>query len=169
LNLDYLAGFFDGEGCVHFYLSRCEQCAFGIRVRVTITVAQKDPTILNMVKDFLGFGAVYKDGKYYRFVINSSRNVYRFITLISERCILKKRELSLAKEVIELFPRSGTYMTRERLLMILRKIKLYREIVGRKQAHHYNLDKCIEFLETCDDVTKKVPLELELNRNFRKL
>ncbi|MEM3642041.1 MAG: LAGLIDADG family homing endonuclease [Candidatus Bathyarchaeia archaeon] len=150
LNLDYLAGFFDGEGCVHFYIGKSSRSSFGVRVRVSLTIAQKHDEILRKIRDFLGFGAIYRDSGYCRYVVNSSRNVLRFIELMADKVILKRDELFLAKEVIECFPKSGTPMTRERMLTILEKIKRYREIIGRKQAHHYNLDKAI------DDIRKMI-------------
>lgn len=49
---DYILGFFDGEGCVHIS-----------KGKVRITITQTSEEVLLQIRDFVGFGCVYKEKK----------------------------------------------------------------------------------------------------------
>jgi len=59
--LSYLAGFFDGEGCVGIYPHRNSQTGKQY-YELTITVTQKDRTILNLFQAHFG-GNIVRTGK----------------------------------------------------------------------------------------------------------
>lgn len=161
INIDYLAGFFDGEGCVHFSLCKSNRSSLGIRVRVGVTIAQKNPEILYAIRDFLGLGAIYEDKGYYRFVINSVKQTRAFINLIIDKVYLKREELLLAKQALDLLPNPGVKRNSEQILEILKTIARYRSLVNRKQSSHYDLNKIIEDLNKNAVNKNHVKLHLE--------
>lgn len=72
-DLNYIAGFFDGEGCVSIH-----------RGRVAIRIGQKDPSILENIQGLMGIGRIYqrRDREFHTLVIYRKADVGRFIRLI---------------------------------------------------------------------------------------
>ena len=93
----YIAGFFDGEGCIH---------AVGNgRRRIVITFAQRHAGILSYIHRTLGIGKLITHkskrwGVSYRYRIDTMGEAEEFIRAILPYSILKRRQLELGLEYI---------------------------------------------------------------------
>jgi hypothetical protein len=78
INIEYIQGLLDAEGC--FYIDKI------ITSKFKILLAQKNhPIVLEQIKEFLGFGIVYKED----FVIYNKSDCLRFIALVKNGLIVK--------------------------------------------------------------------------------
>ena len=77
LNIEYIAGLFDAEGCLFI----CKDLT-----NIYISISQKNhPTILYEIFKILGFGKVYL----YRYEINKKTDCLKFIQLVKKHLIVK--------------------------------------------------------------------------------
>ena len=77
LNIEYIAGLFDAEGCI-FIENNLK--------KIKITIAQKNhPNILHEISKFLGFGKIYD----YQLIIYKKDDCLKFIQLIIPHLIVK--------------------------------------------------------------------------------
>jgi len=77
LNIEYIAGLFDAEGCI-FIENNLK--------KIKITIAQKNhPKILHEISKFLGFGKIYD----YQLIIYKKDDCLKFIQLIIPHLIVK--------------------------------------------------------------------------------
>ena len=99
MNWDYLAGFFDGEGCIKKHYKRNAYRA---------DISQLDVGVLELIRDFLLekkiYCKVYKDGHYYkknckRLQINGFDDILRFASFMKDRVIVKRKQF---EEIIKL-------------------------------------------------------------------
>jgi len=78
INIEYIQGLFDAEGCVFINKKYIGNYA--------ISIAQKNhPIILQKIKEFLGFGFVYK----HEFKVNNKADCLKFIALMKPGLIVK--------------------------------------------------------------------------------
>ena len=119
MNIDYITGFFDGEVCFTISTWGDEKALaagrFPINVSPRVTVTQSDvyPNVLEIIKRFLGMGHVYyhtrskpakngsKKGEI-NFRIYRKEDQKKLIKLLENKMIVKKRELSLFNETLDL-------------------------------------------------------------------
>lgn len=99
MNVDYLAGFFDGEGS----LSYCRSAN-----QYNVCIAQCDRDVLVKIQEFLsvygvqssvlikGKSPIGKRTVYYLQIAHRRRNIQNFLALISHRLVVKK---NLAEDV----------------------------------------------------------------------
>jgi hypothetical protein len=79
LNIEYIQGLLDAEGC--FYINKSNIYKF------YIGIAQKNhPVILQRIKQILGFGHIEED---INFIINKKQDCLKFIALVKEGLIIK--------------------------------------------------------------------------------
>lgn len=80
INIDYISGIFDSDGCMYISKSRIN--------KFYISISQKSYlSVLTCIQNYLGFGNVnYKEGKY---KIYSKENCLKFIELIENNLIVK--------------------------------------------------------------------------------
>jgi len=77
LNIEYISGLFDAEGCIYIDKTNFKYC---------ISIAQKNHSlILNEIVKYLGFGKVEK----YEFKIYKRSDCLKFIQLVKEHLIVK--------------------------------------------------------------------------------
>jgi hypothetical protein len=106
MNLDYIAGFFDGEGSVMAATVRKPEACYGFQIRPMIEIAQKRPEVLHEIQRFFDFGYVYhaKAGVPHdcsRFLVVDRKNCRAFIEAIGPLSRIKQEQLFLLKTVIE--------------------------------------------------------------------
>jgi len=96
MDLRWLAGFFDGEGCVYLQCDRRKLAVFGLQ----ITITQNDEPILKEVQSEFG-GTVYlhKGRRCYRWRITSAPAL-SFLKAIQPYVRIKKEQVDLAIEFI---------------------------------------------------------------------
>lgn len=103
-DLIYIAGFFDGEGCVHGIIK-----GDGRPSIPRISIGQKRPEVLFWIKEVLNMGTIHKTSKgssVWR--INNKKDVERFISLILPYSKVKREELIVGRRLNDLIrPRGG--------------------------------------------------------------
>lgn len=137
MNLDYIAGFFDGEGSVSLQFHRMPACKYGYQFLPTISIAQKTRPILEEVQNFLGFGRIY-GGHTHRFQIVGHSNIRRFISIFKTRSKLKKQQLELLEEAVGLLhPKPlrgnqlwGGALPKQNVLRLLQLVEEIRDLNG---------------------------------------
>ncbi len=107
----YLAGLFDGEGCVHL-VTRSNRRASS---RVRLTLAQKDPTILYWIQATLGYGQVYTSSGCPIWVVQRKKEARRFIQLILPFARIKRGQLEMALQMQDLIGEPGCKVTKANL------------------------------------------------------
>jgi hypothetical protein len=95
---EYIAGFFDGEGCVHAYVVR----GGAGRIATRISMSQRRRQVLDEIHESLGYGHVWGRGDgAYLLRIDARADVQRFIRLVYPHSVVKKSELKLAYAITE--------------------------------------------------------------------
>ena len=102
MNWDYVAGFYEGEGTCGAYFCKYknkneEKTRFYYRLQVGIT--QNEKFILNEIKNFVGFGKIYKHGNgfQYNFTNNNAR---KFLCKILSYCHSKYKMKQIKKALL---------------------------------------------------------------------
>ncbi len=111
MNLDYIAGFFDGEGCV---IAKTRKNAGRETWWFRVTITQKDPNPLDMIYEYLYLehGFDFKlcenkaNGSYFLY-IERVMEVERFLKLMLPKLIVKRPDALVALAAIENRPRKG--------------------------------------------------------------
>lgn len=99
-DLAYLAGLFDGEGCVHIRHNKRNDCPKGVQYQLMIRVAMASEHLCRLYQMSFG-GRVYQCKKYKSYHkqlwqwVCSSRQAGDFLKAISPYLILKKSEAIL--------------------------------------------------------------------------
>lgn len=89
---EYLAGFFDGEGSVSTH--RSNQTGLP---RCRISLYQKDPEVLHVIRDFLGMGKVRRNGSHCHVLyLNRREEIRKFIRIVYPHAVVKRKQLKLA-------------------------------------------------------------------------
>jgi intein-encoded DNA endonuclease-like protein len=94
----YIAGFFDGEGCITSYSNK--------RGRPRISMSQNDPEVLHRIQKILGYGNVrsYQTSSsttHWRLDIAREEWMRHFITTILKYSVVKRKKLQEAKRWFE--------------------------------------------------------------------
>ena len=95
----YIAGFFDGEGCITHYSNK--------RGRPRISMGQKEPEVLHRIQTMLGYGNVrsYSPSnslhRYWRLDIAREEWMKHFINTVLPYSIVKRKKLREAKRWFE--------------------------------------------------------------------
>jgi len=101
LSREWIAGFFDGEGCITVLVELTKRGYHRNRLHVSLT--QKDPTVLYEVKNEFG-GNVYpkrkNDNSCYHWII-CSLNALPFLLAIQPYAKIKKYQIDLAVRFLE--------------------------------------------------------------------
>lgn len=106
MNWDYIAGFFDGEGCFSVYYDKNK------RVKYQVSISQTNEKILKDIQKYIGFGKVYnadhkgnKNWKSswlvaYSLRISKRADILSFIDQIEDKIIVKKDEIKTKKKML---------------------------------------------------------------------
>lgn len=119
--LDYIAGFFDGEGSVVVRIVEDRRYRAGYKVSVRVSFTQKDRRVLEAVRERLGMGRMYhhvRDDTWYLEVYRRD-DLRRFVDAMRDRVIVKRGDLERLERVLDLLD-EGVHSTREGLDAVLR-------------------------------------------------
>ncbi len=96
MNWDYIAGFFDGEGNIHINKVKNAPVTFAILIRIYSSQVE----ILNEIKYFIGFGAIYqkKSNGIYELTFTKKNQVKEFLENIKDKLIIKKSQVNFLLE-----------------------------------------------------------------------
>jgi hypothetical protein len=115
MNLDWIAGFFDGEGSASVRIAHNATCKYGFQIAPEITISQKRRAVIKAIHRRLGFGHVYPTGRSgWQFALHSRADIERFSALMQKRSVLKRRQLGLLTRTLRLLERQGTPSARFR-------------------------------------------------------
>ncbi len=120
-SLDYVAGFFDGEGSVVVRSVKDERYRAGYRVSVKVTFTQKDRGILEAVRTVLGMGHIYhhsRDDTWYLEIYRRD-DLRVFVETLAPRCFVKGDDLRRLGEVLDMLD-EGVHGTEEGVRRIVR-------------------------------------------------
>lgn len=107
LDIRYIAGFFDGEGCIDLYLR--QDLDHAMRFVLQVSIAQTRPAVLKQIgKRFGGHLAPPRNKCTVHLLMFTSAAAGRFLKAILPHLIVKKREAEIALEYRSLVKR-GTY------------------------------------------------------------
>lgn len=119
MNLDYIAGFFDGEGSVSIIVGGLHRkrpdFRYGFSVTAKIAMSQKDPAILHEIRNCLGYGFV--SGR--NLIIKRHAEIERFLEEVGSRCSVKRPQIDLLKSAIRHFA-NGSYQHVPKNVMLAR-------------------------------------------------
>ena len=95
VNYSYIAGFFDGEGCITILTIKLKN-RFQLRPKIDLT--QKKQEILHIIKKKLGYGYIYKTKENIsKLLICSYKDLNNFINNVGKYIIIKKEQIDLLK------------------------------------------------------------------------
>ena len=105
ISIQYIAGFFDGEGCVSVSLNKTPKNSQTI-YRIHLSVAQKTPEV---IRAFRGFGSVYQTkAGIWRWEIGGSGQCIKVIETMHPYLIVKANvALDLLERVVNRAGRDG--------------------------------------------------------------
>ncbi len=94
MNARYIAGFFDGEGSAMILtIRRMLKTGTIYRFRPVIRISQKNPEVLLMIRNYLGYGHVVPDKKCHLYVVNGIEGILQFVKKINSHCFIKRKNL----------------------------------------------------------------------------
>ncbi len=96
-DLAWIAGFFDGEGCISITQRRG-----GNVFQLRLNIVQRDPQPLVRVKEILGYGRVRQksDEGCWMYLITSNEDLEDFIQKMKPYSLVKSSQLLLAEEYL---------------------------------------------------------------------
>jgi len=104
----YLAGLFDGEGCInacintkkYFPKTRRKFC-FHAWVKLQFVISNKDHLLLEKgVKTIVGFGGIYREGDIYDWRVTKREQLLSVFNALIPHVKLKKKALQVAKDAV---------------------------------------------------------------------
>lgn len=138
----YLAGFVDGEGSFNVSLRKLDDRTLGWQVVPILNVAQRDKTVLALLKRHLGCGRIQarKDGVHYFIVTNPTSIIERVVPFFKKFGFLsaqKKKNFRIFKEIALMMARDE-HLSEAGLSKI---VDLREQLnVGRGRKRKYNKD-----------------------------
>lgn len=144
----YLAGFVDGEGSFNVSLRKREDHTLGWQIVLTLNVAQRDNTVLALLKRYLGCGRLQerKDGVWYYIVSNPASINHKVIPFFEKFNFLsssKKSNFSIFRKIAKLMS-ENKHLTQEGM----QEIVTLREKInpGRGRKRKYSLSHYLQSL-----------------------
>ncbi len=156
----YLAGFFDGEGCIYASYNRnphpARKNASPPRYYIAATVTNTHYPILALFKAFFGGGISYKsdDSKCAHWRVSARDDLTYFLTAIQPYCIVKAEQIKIALVFLKTVQDTYTGNTpvsnpvqnlRENCYILLQKEKDKQSSLGylrrRNNKRKYQVDK----------------------------
>lgn len=146
LQLAYIAGFFDGEGCVRLALQKGIGCHYKYRFQPVLMITQKDQNILEWIADVLKIRKkIYKNGNCYQLNIFDYPDLKKAIVCLKDYCKVKKPQLELLMQTIDIL---GNWTGKHRrsykkgqILEIIRIAKDIRNLNNGESRSKIDLDE----------------------------
>ena len=105
LTLDYIAGFFDGEGSVIVRLKKDQRYRAGYQLVIKIAIHQKSKDILELINQKLGIsGKIYYHSrdKLWYLEIYRLEDIKRFVKNLKDRLVIKKYQIEKLAQILDL-------------------------------------------------------------------
>ena len=150
LNIEYISGLFDAEGCFFIDISN---------KKYKISIAQKNhPQILHEIQRYLGFGKVHKD----KYEIYKKTDCLKFIKLVKNHLIVKYTQC----EAFETFLTTNDDYIKEEMYKICNEEKHKIETFSELNQNENGKEGYLETLKL-RDIKKQFCREI-LNKQFYK-
>jgi hypothetical protein len=157
INIEYIAGLFDAEGCVYINKDTFNYC---------ISIAQKSyPIILKKINEYLGFGNIYKKSDINKEKINNSitingrDNCLKFIASVKDHCIIKYNQLC----ALEIILNTKDENIKQEMYNLSNKEKHKSELFTGVNQSNENKDEYFKTLELMKE-TEKNKINLKENK-----
>lgn len=105
LSNQYVAGLFDGEGCITTTLEYIKgKYDIYPRIRMQVQIANQDTQIMDLLMEWFGGGCIDKHGgdsrrnPCYAWRISGKASMLRFLNYVKDSVIIKKPQVELALE-----------------------------------------------------------------------
>lgn len=139
---NYISGFVDGEGSFNVSLRKREDHSLGWQIVLTLNVAQRDKTILALMKQYLKCGRLQerKDGVWYYVISNPNAIQERIIPFFKKYSFLsssKKKNFSIFSQITEIVYKKE-HLNNEGMSKIVKLREKLNEGRGRKRK--YNIE-----------------------------
>jgi len=148
----YLAGLFDGEGCINAtfgtkkWIAKTGKEKIYLFPRIQFVISSKENLLLELVKTIVGFGEVYGE-KMYGYRITERKQILDIVDALIPFVKLKKKGLQLSKEAV-LFLLNRKYRSgwtkgelvffREKFVLPIQKLLPSGERRGRPPKHKFH-------------------------------
>ena len=126
MTIEYIAGFFDGEGTINI-----------VKNKIRISIPQTNLEVLENIKEFLTFGSIFKEKKRkehwkdsWVLYTGNSNDTFQFLNMVYPYLIVKKEK---AKEAISTYTKfldtkKGIETEKEKIRNLVKSGKSYRTI-----------------------------------------
>lgn len=136
---NYFSGFVDGEGSFNVSLRKREDHSLGWQVILTLNVAQRDKTVLALMKHHLGCGRLQEraDGVWYYVVQNPTAIEERIIPFFEKYPFLssgKKKNFSIFSQIAKIVCKKD-HLSNEGILKVIELREKLNEGKGRKRKY----------------------------------
>lgn len=130
LDINWIVGFTDGEGCFHISINKIPEMSLGWQVLPEFRIVQheKDEELLNKIKDYFGFGSVKINrtdhhGTRKEFRVRGLDNLNKIVKFFKENSLRtsKRKDFAIFSEVIDLM-NNNKHLTKEGLDKIAKLI-----------------------------------------------
>jgi DNA-binding XRE family transcriptional regulator len=150
MNLDYIAGFFDGDGYTSLGFSKATGCRYGFHVRIEIGISQSRNQPRNIPKeihDRLRFGKYREHGFMRTVCFRNFEEIGRFICLFKQRVLMKRGALNLLERALGIL-RSHRHYTRAGLLELLQiREELCKEVLPSRSGYARRIGRIAQLRE----------------------
>jgi len=149
LEISYIAGFLDGDGCIMLQLIYRHDYILGYQIRTSIVFYQKtiNRSFLEWLKKKLIVGYIRnRNDEISEYTIVGIKNVSKVLKFIKPYLRLKKPQAKLALKIIEKMPGTGRKMTPKLLLKLSKLVDRFALLNYSKKRTNTSV-KVKEFLE----------------------
>lgn len=161
LHKGWIAGFFDGEGSCFVTIRKGNrgQEAYIWRIQPVVTIRQSNRLILEQIKEELGITGCIGEGisglsgkKTWSLAISSRRDILTFIEAIEEFVVLRKHQLELMKELINIKVGRRPWTGKQ----LLYATRISKEVVSMNpKVKSKTLDKIEEAIQKAEEFSKE--------------
>jgi hypothetical protein len=154
INIEYIAGLFDAEGCI--YINKTKKCNF------YISIAQKNhPIVLHKIQQFLGFGKVNTSN--IEFTICNKSNCLKFIQLVKKHLIVKYNQAI----AFESFLQTDDLKIKEEMYTICNKEKHEIEIFTDLNQNDTGKERYLETIKL-RSIKEQICKEIQIKEVYRE-
>jgi hypothetical protein len=136
MNLDWVAGFYDGEGCISIGVRLDSHHLYGIAIHPMILLSQKNTEILSDVRAFLGYGCITG----HSLAISAHSEIQQWLSLVGPHCIVKQPQVKLLSLAMQhLTGRKAQRIFKDDMLIILDCVMKLRQLNSTRSPRKHDI------------------------------
>ena len=137
--LAYIAGFFDGEGCISMQVQSILASRFGYRIQPVVMITQKDKSILEWIADVLQIKKrIYRNAGCYVLVIRTYHDLRKFAFYLGKYIRVKYLQLEWLRVALDTLgdwtANYSNLMDKEKFINLIQIAKEMRELNNAVQV-----------------------------------